>query len=303
MKRLRADLLLLLTAFIWGTAFIAQKDANTSMGPVTFVGARFLLSALALIPLAWYESKQQTAPLTRRDLAVAGAIGLCLFTGASLQQIALVTITVTSGGFLTALYVVLVPFAVWVLVRQRPRPLVVIACAISMAGAWLLADNSAARSWTSGDVLVVISDAAWAFAIALVPVFLQGAQRPFFLCLTQYAITAVLGIAAGLSVETGTLHGLISALPAILYAGLLSGGVAYTLQIVAQKHTPAAEAALIMSLESVFAALAGAVLLGDRLTLLATVGCGLILLGVLVVELGPGLLRSLNVIQLRSQDD
>src|SRR5579864_3850670 len=105
MNRLRADLLLLLTAFIWGTAFIAQKSGNASMDPVSFVGARFLLSALALIPLAWYESKQQTAALTRRDLAVAGAIGLCLFVGASLQQIALVTITVTNGGFLTALYV------------------------------------------------------------------------------------------------------------------------------------------------------------------------------------------------------
>ncbi|HLW73630.1 MAG TPA: DMT family transporter [Gammaproteobacteria bacterium] len=295
MNRLRADLLLLLTAFIWGTAFIAQKDANQSMGPVSFVGARFLLSALALIPLVIYETRRQTVALSRDDWIQAGFVGLCLFAGASLQQLGLVTTTATNGGFLTALYVVIVPFMLWGVTRQRPRALVLAACGVSLCGAWLLTDDGEARHWSFGDLLVVLADFAWAIAIVLIGLFQQRTHRPFFLSFMQYAITAVLGLAAGLLFEPVSMPGLGSAMPAILYAGLLSGGVAYTLQIVAQKHTPPAEAALIMSLESVFAALAGAVMLGDRLTLPAALGCALILLGVVLVEAGPGLLRGLKL--------
>ena len=294
MNRLRADLLLLLTAFIWGTAFIAQKNANESMGPVLFVGSRFLLSALILIPLAWYEAKQSATPLSRKDLAQALFVGLCLFIGASLQQVGLVTTTATNGGFLTALYVVIVPFIVWLFTRSRPRYIVVLACVISISGAWLLADNGQAKTWSLGDMLVVGADLCWALAIVVISIFLQRSHRPFFLSFAQYGVTAILGLATGLSFEPISVPGIGSAMPAILYAGLLSGGVAYTLQIVAQKHTPPAEAALIMSLESVFAALAGAVLLRERLTPLATLGCVLILLGVVVVEVGPALLRSMK---------
>ncbi|HEX2666765.1 MAG TPA: DMT family transporter [Gammaproteobacteria bacterium] len=294
MNRLRADFLLLLTAFIWGTAFIAQKDANQSMAPVLFVGSRFLLSALALIPLVIYEARRQGAALSRRDWLQALIVGLCLFAGASLQQVGLVTTTATNGGFLTALYVVIVPFMVWGMARKRPRALVIVACAVSIWGAWLLTDDGSERHWSRGDLLVLLADFAWALAITVIGDFLERTHRPFFLSFAQYAITAVLGLGAGLLFEPVSLPGIAAATPAILYAGLLSGGVAYTLQIVAQKHTPPAEAALIMSLESVFAALAGAVMLHERLTLPAMLGCGLILLGVVLVETGPALMRYMN---------
>src|SRR5579871_207286 len=124
MNRLRADLLLLLTAFIWGTAFIAQKDANLSMPPVTFVGARFLISALVLLPLMLLELRRETRPLTRTDWFQACIIGLCLCTGSCLQQAGLVTTSATNGGFLTALYVVIVPFMFWGVTGQKPRALV-----------------------------------------------------------------------------------------------------------------------------------------------------------------------------------
>src|ERR1041384_967 len=123
MNRLRADLLLLLTAFIWGTAFIAQKDANQSMGPITFVGSRFLLSALALIPLVIYAARRNPRALSRRDGQQAVLVGLCLFAGASLQQVGLVTTSATNGGFLTALHVVIAPFMVWAINGRRPRRL------------------------------------------------------------------------------------------------------------------------------------------------------------------------------------
>ncbi len=128
----------------------------------------------------------------------------------------------------------------------------------------------------------------------MIGIFMQRTQRPFFLSLAQYAITAVLALSLGFIFEPATLAGARAVLPAILYAGLLSGAVAYTLGIIAQRHTPAAEAALIMCLESVFAAMAGAILLHEHLTPLATAGCGLILLGVIIVEVGPALLRTLK---------
>jgi len=299
LTRLRADLMLLLTAFIWGTAFIAQKDANHSMGPITFVGLRFLLSALALIPLALYEKRRaaaaQAKPFTRRDWVQTLIVGLCLFSGGALQQVGLVTTTATNGGFLTALYVVIVPFMVWGMTRQRPRGLVIAACAVSIWGAWLLTDDGSARHWEKGDLLVVVADFAWALAITVIADFMQRTHRPFFLSFAQYCITAVLGLGLGLIFEPVSLPGIGLAMPAILYAGLLSGGVAYTLGIVAQKYTPPSEAALIMCLESVFAALAGAVMLHERLTLTAGVGCALILLGVVMVEMGPALLRGLRL--------
>lgn len=290
MTRLRADLLLLLAALIWGTAFIAQKRANDSMGPISFVGARFALSWIALAPLAFREHRRRDRPrLAGRDLRLAGVIGFCLFLGAGLQQIGLVTTTATNGGFLTALYVIMVPFIVWGITGARPRFVVLVAGAVSIAGAWLLTEQGQLQRWASGDALIIVADVAWAAAISLVPVFLSRADRPFFLAFAQYGVVAALGLASGMIFETNTREGMVEALPAMLYAGLCSGAVAFTLQIIAQKFTPPAEAALIMSLESVVAALAGAVLLSERLTGPAILGCALILLGVVLVEAGPAM--------------
>ncbi|WP_457797572.1 DMT family transporter [Methylocystis sp. S23] len=222
-------------------------------------------------------------------MGLAGLIGLCLFAGASLQQVGLVTTTATNGGFLTALYVIFVPLIVWAITGARPRFAVMAASAVSVTGAWLLAGDGPLRDWSSGDALVLIADFAWAAGISLVPIFLSRADRPFFLAFAQYGVAAVLGVAGGLSFEPLSKEGLALAAPSVLYAGLCSGGIAYTLQILAQKYTPAAEAALIMSLESVFAAFSGAILLSERLTGLAALGCALILLGVILVEAGPAM--------------
>lgn len=288
MTRLRADLTLLLVAFIWGAAFVAQKFANDSMGPLSFVGARFMLSCIAIAPLAFFEhNTEKSPPLGKADLALAALLGLCLFIGSCLQQIGLVTTTATNGGFLTALYVIVVPLILWMMSGVPPRLVIVVASVLSIAGAWLLTAKGELQQLTAGDVLILISDVAWAVWISLVPLFLSRTHRPFFLAFAQFGVTAVLGAIAGLSLETVSGEGLVKALPAILYTGLFSGSLAFTLQIFAQKHTPPAEAALIMSLESVFAAGAGAVLLSERLTSLAARGGLLILLGALLVEAGP----------------
>ncbi len=293
MNRLRADLLLLIASFIWGTAFIAQKLANEALGPLSFVGLRFLLSAVAILPLAMMEANNREKSVNRLDLGLACAIGLCLFAATTLQQIGLVTTTATNAGFLTSLYVVFVPIAVWLLKREKPTPIVVAACGISVFGAWLLA-GAGQGPWVIGDIYIIISDAAWALIIALVPMFLSRHARPYLLSFIQFCITAVFGLAASLIFEDPTYQGVLIALPAILYAGLLSGGVAFTMQIFAQRHTPPAEAALIMALESVFAALAGMALLHERPSPLTLTGCAMILLGIAFSETGPLLLPKLR---------
>jgi drug/metabolite transporter (DMT)-like permease len=292
MTRLRADLLLLICAAIWGSAFVAQKDVHALRWPLLFVGARFALSALMLAPLALREARTAAA-LEHRDRYLAAGIGACLATAAGMQQLALTGTSATHGGFLTAVYVAFVPFVVWALTRTKPRPAVLAACAASVAGAWLLADRSPAGGWNTGDLLLLASDWVWALHITLVGKFLGRCQRPFLLCFAQYAVTAAAAGAMGLATERVAPGELRAALPSVLYAGLASGGIAYTLQIVAQRYTPAAEAALIMSLESVFAAVAGALLLHERLAPIAWLGCALILSGAIMVELAPELLRRL----------
>ncbi|MDD4616466.1 MAG: DMT family transporter [Alphaproteobacteria bacterium] len=293
MNRLRADLLLLLASFIWGTAFIAQKIANESLAPLSFVGMRFLLSALAISPLAFFEAKKKTKSLSLSDFGICCAIGLCIFTASALQQIGLITTTATNGGFLTSLYIVLVPIAVWLLKREKPTPLVVAACAVSVFGAWLLTGGKSGPL-IAGDIFVLFSDAAWALGIVLVPVFLARHARPYLLSFIQFCVSAALGISASLLFENATQADIANALPSILYAGLLSGSVAFTMQVFAQRHAPPAEAAIIMALESVFAALAGILLLGERLTPIAAAGCFFILLGVLLSEAGPAIAERLS---------
>lgn len=289
MTRLRADFLLLAAALIWGTAFIAQKVGNGVIGPHLFIAGRFLLSALLLAPFAIKEARSAER-MRPRDRALALCIGLVLFGGAAAQQVGLTMTTVTNAGFITSLYIAMVPFVSWVIMRTAVRPLVLVAVVVSLAGAWLLTDNGV-TALSAGDFLVAGSALLFAFHIVLIGLFQKSAHRPFFLSFTQYAVVTAIAGVVGFTVEPVTWQSVRAALPSIAYAGILSGGVGYTFQIVAQRYTPATEAALIMSLESVFAAIAAAILLSERLTLLAAVGCGLILLGVVMVEIIPLLPR------------
>jgi drug/metabolite transporter (DMT)-like permease len=289
MTRLRADFLLLTAALIWGTAFIAQKVGNGAIGPFLFVAGRFVLSALLLAPAAAREARG-AAKLRPRDWLLAVAIGATLFAGAATQQVGLKLTSVTNAGFITALYIAFVPFVGWAVVRTAVRPLVLVAVAVSLTGAWLLTGGAMA-SLSPGDLLVLASAGLFALHIVLVGVFQKAVHRPFFLSFAQYSVVALIAGIVGVGTEPLNWTSVRHALPAIAYAGLLSGGVGYTLQIVAQRYTPATEAALIMSLESVFAAIAAAILLGERLTLPALLGCGLIMLGVVMVEIIPLLPR------------
>jgi drug/metabolite transporter (DMT)-like permease len=292
MTRLRADALLLVCAIIWGTAFVAQRQAAT-VSPLLFVAARFALTALVIAPLALLEHRRagEAGPLSVRSLGIAILIGLCLSAGALMQQWAMTSTTATNGGFLTAIYAVFVPLVNWAVFRESPQKSIILACALSLVGAWLLASGNAAAGWKPGDMILLLSDVVWALHICLISRFMGSVHRPFFLCLLQAVIAACVAGTVCLCTGIPADSALSSVLGPLLYAAIVSGGVAFTLQAVSQRHTPPAEASLIMSLESVFAAIAGAVLLGERLRVTAMLGCGLILLAVVIVEVFPMLSR------------
>ncbi len=283
MNRLRADLLLLLNAIIWGTSFVAQKSANDFLGPISFIAARYLVSAALLAPFAFHET-QKSPQLERRDYTFALTISVTLIFSMSLQQIGLMSTSATNAGFLTTLYVVGVPFVSWAFTHRRPDLRHLVACSVSAFGAWLLATNGTAQPVGFGDLQIIVSTLGWSLWIVLVSQYMTRADRPFFLAFTQYALTAGAATFVALLTEQTTSAALLDGLLPILYAGVASGALATTLQAIAQKYTPATDAALIISLESVFAAIAGAMILGESLSTIAIVGCVLILVSVLLVE-------------------
>ena len=295
MTRWQADTALAATALLWGIAFVAQKEAQSFVPPVSFVAARFAISAFALAPFAAFESRRAAQKLDARSWRLAIAIALTLFTGSVLQQVGLATTSATNGGFLTACYVALTPLAVWLLTGRPPRKIVAVACALSVVGAWLLATGGGpAQPLSIGDGLIVVSDFAWAFGIAWTPMFLARCPRPFTLAFLEYVVCAALATVFAPVFETVHAADFVAGIVPLLYAGLISGGVAFTMQIVAQRYTPPSQAAVILSLESVFAAIAAEILLAERLTVVAAAGSALILMSVLIVELGPPALTRLR---------
>ena len=207
--------------------------------------------------------------------------------GTTLQQAGIETTSATNAGFLTACYVVLTPFRRLGADRRGSRATVVGAGFVSLVGAWLLASGGALGAPNLGDALVLLADFAWATGIALTPIFLARSGRPLLLAFVQYTVCAGLAALCSALFESTPPGALVATTPTILFAGIVSGAIAYTIQIFAQAHTPPAEAALILALESVFAAFAGALLLGERLTAVGALGCVLILAGAVAAEIGP----------------
>jgi drug/metabolite transporter (DMT)-like permease len=287
MTRLQADLCLLLTAIIWGTAFIAQKTGMEGLGPLGFTGARFALSALVVLPLALRERRTK-APMGREDLtwALLGLIPV-FSLGAICQQAGMMTTTVTNAGFLTGLYVVIVPFFAWALYRRMPPAVIWPACALALAGVWLLNGAKPLGSMAAGDWLVIASAVFYGAQVALVGLLAQRTARPVTLACLQYAGCAALALGAAFLFEDGiTVSALEANMMQLLYAGVISGGIAYTMQIVGQQYTPPSHAAIILMGEAPFAALAGAALLSERLDVHGWVGCGVILAAALLAEAG-----------------
>lgn len=293
MNRLTADLLLLFAAAIWGIAFVFQKTAMEVLGPWTFIAARASLAAATLAPVAYIEWRRavpegasSSHPFLPSGLLNAGFIaGIAFFLGATLQQIGLKTATATNGGFLTALYVVFTPLLAWIIFRRRPGIYLVPAVLLSFAGTWLLGGGSLS-ALSFGDMMIAACAIFWALHVILSERGAAFARPALFTCL-QFVTVAAFAISGALILETPTLSALMKASGEIAYVGILSSAVTFTFLTLALRYTRASEAAVIVSTESLFAAMAGALLLGERLAPIAWVGAGLIVVATLVVQLAP----------------
>jgi len=290
LTRARSNLLLLVVALIWGSAFVAQAIAARSLGSLTFTGLRFALGAAVVAPFAWREwhtlraRRRQPRP---RDWAHIAGLGTLLFLGAAMQQIGMVTTSVTNAGFLTALYIPLVPVLGWLVSRHAPHWTTWLAAAGCVAGSWLLTGGGSLSAFRTGDWWVIASSLPWAVHVMLVGRAANRLHGAMLVACGQFVACSVLALAIGLPTEPLTAHGLWQALGAIAYTGVLSVGVGFTLQVVAQRHTRPADSAIVLSSETVFAAAAGALFMGDRIGATGLAGCALILACVLMVQLQP----------------
>ena len=286
-KALKAELLLLVAAVIWGFAFAAQRVGMEYVGPFTYNGARFVLGALALLPLLWLGRRAASRPRARSKRAMLGGgllAGLVLFAGASLQQVGIVYTTAGKAGFVTGLYVVIVPL-LGLLWGQRTPGMTWAGAVLAAVGLYLLTVTDG-FTLAEGDGLVLVGAFFWAAHVLLIGRLSGRYVEPVLLACLQFSVCAVLSLMVALATEPVTLQGLEAAALPILYGGLLSVGVAYTLQVVAQRDAPPAHAAIILSLETVFAVLAGWLWLNETLTERGLFGCGLMFAGMLLSQWG-----------------
>lgn len=285
----KADLLLLLTAAIWGFAFVAQRVGMEYIGPFLFNGIRFALGSVFLLPFIWLgmgNGRPATAssPPASPGARLSGSLlaGIWLFGGASLQQVGIVYTTAGKAGFITGLYVILVPIIGWRLGRRTSSGTWV-GAVLAVVGLYLL---SVTEQFTveRGDFLVFLSAFMWAGHVLWIS-WLSPRMNTLVLASTQFAVCSVLSVLTAFATEPVVLASIQDAAVPILYGGLCSVGIAYTLQVVAQRDAHPAHASILLSMEGAFAVLGGWLLLEETLSLRGLVGCALMLTGMLVSQL------------------
>ncbi len=298
----RANALLLLTAMIWGVAFVAQRVGMAYVGPFTFNGVRFTLGALSLVPLLLFsrgrkiKGSVRESPVDLKVVLVGGAsAGTVLFVAASLQQAGVALTTAGKAGFITGLYVVIVPL-LGLLWGQRTDIGTWLGALLAVVGLYLLSVTED-LTIAPGDLLVLMGAFFWAIHVHILSRF-SGPVGPVNLAFIQFVACAIFSLlTAGIVENFRWAHvwrdpsALIAALAPILYGGLLSVGVAYTLQVVAQRDAHPAHAAIILSSEAVFAVIGGWLILGEMLSTRGIIGCGLMLTGMLVSQLPSAIER------------
>ena len=280
----------LLCTLIWGTTFIAQDTGMDKIGPYTFNAVRFFVGFLAIIPLVFlFELKKIKSEINqdkKKFLILSLLIGLSLFLGSALQQVALLYTDVANAAFFTIFYVPLVPIIVFLFRKKKIHWSVWPSVCLCLLGGYLLT-NFFDATVRLGDSLVILGALFWSFHIIYTDIFIKKFNLPLTLGAAQTLIVAILSFIVGAVYEEFILENILKEIIPILYAGVLSGGFAFVLQIYAQRNISPAPAAIIFSLEGVFATIAAWILLSQVLEMNNILGCAFILCGVLISQLVP----------------
>ena len=285
--------MLILTAFIWGTAFVAQSVGMDYLGPFTFNGVRNLIGGAALLPCIFFlerwnkkeqkKEPEQEVPGTRKDLITGGiACGILLFAASSLQQIGLVYTSAGKAGFITAFYIVIVP-VLGIFLHQKAGWKIWAAVAAALAGLYLLCITDG-FSVNIGDFYVLLCALLFSLHILVIDHFAPKVDGVKMSCI-QFFVCGIVSLVPMFLWEEPRIEGLLLSWFPLLYAGVLSCGVAYTLQIVGQKNVNPTVASLLLSLESCFSVLAGWIILGERLSLREGAGCILMFAAIVLAQL------------------
>lgn len=289
MTRIQANLLLLLTAFLWGSTFVVQQVATGGLGAIMFTSARFFMGGLVILPIAYIQYKriQRSQNLiTRKHWSGMVVTGLALFCAAVLQQVGIFYTSVANAGFLTALYVPMVPIFAFFVLKSKIHWSTWPASIGCLVGTYIMS-GAQSINLSAGDMWVIASAFFWAVHVLMVGSMATKTQAPLVVAAVQFMVCAAAGLVVGIIVERPGPADFSDAYFGIFYAGILSVGTAFTLQVVAQRFSPAPDAAIILSAETVFAALSGFLFLGQGLSNDQLTGASLILAGILMVQLMP----------------
>ena len=295
MSHTRANLLMLLASFIWGTAFVSQTTGMGAIGPFTFSFARFFFALLTVLPLAIYFERHNIKKIFSNNklLLLCCATGFALFVGMGLQQYALQKSQISNAAFLSTLYVPFVGIISRIIFKKQLHWFIWIAILLCLYGSYLLSSNQSLDIQKS-DSLLFIAAFFFAIHIILIDIFMKELNSPFIYGSCQYFLVFLFSLVVALIVETPKIANIQIEWFEILYTGILSAGVGYTLQIIAQHKASPAPAAIILSMESVFATIAGWLLLSQTLDTNKILGCVAIFIGVIIVQFIPIYMKSNN---------
>lgn len=290
----RSNLLLLMTAIIWGSAFIAQSKGADVIGPFTFNTVRYALAVVALLPVIYIFSRKKNIENTvdqdipkahgTKTLIIGGiTTGIALFTASSLQQYAMAFTTAAKAGFITTLYVILVPI-VGIFLKKKIRPIIWFCALLAVIGLYLLSIKPGTFSISRGDFFVLLCALAFTGHILIIDYFSPKTDGVKLSCI-QFAIVSIASFVAMMMTETFVLSEVLDAIIPLLYTGVLSSSVGYTCQIIAQKKADPVISSLILSLESVFAAIFGALILHESMSGREITGCAIMFVAIIIAQL------------------
>jgi drug/metabolite transporter (DMT)-like permease len=278
LTRIQADLLLLLTSFVWGSGFVVQRVAAPHMSIYFYNGGRFLLGALLILPLIKFK-----LTIHKKDALGVLAAGLLLFSAGAFQQAGLRTTTAANAGFITGLYVIFVPFFLLIFWKQKQTWNVWLAALVAIVG-MLLLSNGGELKMAIGDLLELAGAVLWALHVIVVGRAVQHTPALHF-AVGQFLVCAFFSLLTGFVLEPAAIHQVPQLWWTIVYNGIASVAIGFTLQAIGQKHAPPTDAALILSMESVFAAVLGFLFLREVLTLEQLIGSFLVMAAILLAQL------------------